>query len=272
VFQPRVPLTLAERQVDFQAHNAVIIFERMYVESGATPSTKRIAYLVASLRLLPLAALDTLERRLQTELSRVLHFGYRSAQAELRKLDASSRQKYVPTEPILAYSIPDAGHYARLARHGVAGIVALIQHRAKQTAYEIGTSATAAVADSPERDVVTLVTVASVAALKTLHNHVLELVGETLNLGRTAGAMAMKNPPEFALRSEQLDKATCDGCVRAHGEIYEVGSDAYFSHLPPTDCYGGGRCRGLMVFGYGPGDVRAPEPTVDELARIRKAA
>ena len=76
-------------------------------------------------------------------------------------------------------------------------------------------------------------------------------------MGRTAGALdSPGGPPEFALRSEQLDKNTCDACTREHGQIYQVDSDSYYQHLPPSECYGGGRCRGIYVFGDGPRDVR----------------
>jgi len=34
-----------------------------------------------------------------------------------------------------------------------------------------------------------------------------------------------------------------------HGEIVQLGTSDYFDLMPPSDCDGGGRCRGLYVFG-----------------------
>ena len=46
--------------------------------------------------------------------------------------------------------------------------------------------------------------------------------------------------PKFGPRIAQVDSA----------EFYEI--------MPPAHCYGGGRCRGVMVFGDGASDLRAP--------------
>ena len=248
-WEPRLPLTAAERQVDFEAHNNHIVERRQTVERMALRTAKRIAFIVAEFPgLSPRNLENQLRQILERHLQATARFGYQQAQLEISRLRKQ--------QPVLAkYEIPDAGRFSRYARYGLTGITLLIHERAQRTASAVTDSAQQAARDEPEPMLKT--SVAILAATKTLHNHVLELVGETLNMGRTAGALdSPGGPPEFALRSEQLDKNTCDACTREHGQIYQVDSDSYYQHLPPSECYGGGRCRGLMVYGDGPRDVR----------------
>jgi hypothetical protein len=152
--------------------------------------------------------------------------------------------------------IRDAGRYGKYARQGLDGVNALIVMRAADTAEEV--AKVAAIYSLYESDYEMKVAAAADAAARVLHNHVLELVGETLNNGRTAGILSLANPPEFAMRSEQLDKATCDPCTGLHGEISQVDSNEYYSLMPPSGCLGGGRCRGVYVFADGVRNLRQP--------------
>jgi hypothetical protein len=164
------------------------------------------------------------------------------------------RREVPRSESILAYTIPDAGKRARLARAGVPGIYGLVRERSRQVAHGIVTAAheasVAAAATGHDRTGAAILVAKAVT--RTLHNSVLELVGESLNLGRTAGALESRPVPEFALRSEQLDKSTCEVCDHEHGEIYPVDSTEFFDHMPPNYCLGAGRCRGIYVFEAGP--------------------
>lgn len=208
----------------------------------ARRTADRIAYLVAEFPGISPSAVEVeLQRVLGRHLDATARFGYSEAQKEISRLRAR--------QPVAAkYEIPDAGRYGRYARAGLSGVLMLVSERVKRTAYDVR-----AAADNAARNAVDpamKATVAIAAGRQALHNHVLELIGETLNMGRTAGALeAPGGPPEFALRSEQLDKNTCDACTAEQGQIYRVDSDEYYAHLPPSFCYGGGRCRGIMVFG-----------------------
>lgn len=99
-----------------------------------------------------------------------------------------------------------------------------------------------------------------------LHNVTLEIVGRSLNLGRshaaTGGArptfLASVEPALYAMRSEQLDTNTCVYCDRLHGYVTEVGSVDYFERMPPNDCLGRGRCRGIYVYADNLADLRVP--------------
>jgi hypothetical protein len=269
VASPTFPLTAAERFVDFPAHANHIMLQRARLDRSAQTATRRLAYVAADYRFHSYPAQLALAMNLGLRLGATASFGFREARREL-----AAQREHRKSEPILAsYQIPDAGIYGRVAQAGIAAVRAHARERARRTAAAVAYAASAAAATVEGRDdKIIAVAAATQAALKTLHNHVLELVGETLNMGRTAGALSLKNPPEFALRSEQLDKATCELCTREHGEIYQVASSDYWAHLPPTYCLGGGRCRGLMIFGYGPEDVRVPEPSEEDLALLRKAA
>jgi hypothetical protein len=254
VFTPRSPLTAAELHVDFPAHNAHLLDARRTVEAACLPQATRIPF--ALLTFLPAPPTQTVADRLASSLTlglqRSATFGFRQAQAEIARSRAGR-------PALAAWEIPDAGQYGDLARHGLDAILAFVARRADRAA----TAVTEAVLNT----VIPLAADRTRALLegrdkarRILHNQVLELVGETINLGRTAGAMQMPTPPTYALRSEQLDGNTCAPCFAIHGTIVRVGSPEYFAILPPIGCLGGGRCRALMVFGDGARDVRQPEP------------
>lgn len=270
VFVPHGKLVLAETTVDFEALNEHIITRRLMVEQQALAHARRVAHAVTSLGLPTPASLIGLEQALEQSLRRTARFGMTHAQQEIRRLRDQ--------EPIAgSYQLPDAGRYAREARDGLPGILRLIRRRARETAQAVGAAAAAAVSadDTLIEDETNRLIVAVAAVKRSLHNHVLELVGEVLNLGRTAGALTLTQPPTFAMRSEQLDKSTCAFCSRAHGEILEVGSPSYFEYLPPAGCYGGGRCRGLMVFAdrvtqvRGPDTAPGPQPDLPLIPPVR---
>lgn len=254
VFAERTPMCLAERSVDFPALDEHVLDQRVKVEQAALPTLRRIGVLVEEFHgLMPSAVVEELAQRLRGALDRTARFGYRTAREEIRRLRAGR------PDPVLAYAIPNAGEYADLAAGGLDAIRTLIQRRSREVAASV-TEAVNKAAAEPGLDSTSRAIAIARAGQRALHNNVLELVGETLNMGRTAGAMAMPTPPEFAMRSEQLDKNTCPECDRVHGEIAQLGSNEYFQLLPPSFCLGGGRCRGVMVYGDGPVDLRMPLP------------
>ncbi len=254
VFIPRTPLAPAELHVDWTAHNDHIVARRKKLERDALRTARRVALLSAQHSGFPTAGvLEDLVQTFQRHLDKTAYFGYTSAVAEITQLRA--HRGHVAKAGLV---IPDAGRFAFLAARGLAGVSTLVARRALETANAIAEAVTAAIREAAltGQDILTA---AQTAATKTTHLHVLELVGETLNLGRTAGALSLPEIPEFALRSEQLDRNTCEPCDELHGTIVQVGTPQFFAILPPIGCLGGGRCRGIMVFGDGPRDVRAPE-------------
>lgn len=251
VFVPRSPLTPAELHVDFLGHNTHILDQRARIEADAAAAALRIADGLHLLRFgSPGALTDHLAARLTAGLDRTARYGFREAQRELAAARAG--------RPVVAAvrPIPDAGQFATVALQGIEGVLAFVRRRGAEAARNV-TDAVQRVFQIETDPVRALVTARDIAR-RTLHNNVLDLVGETLNLGRTAGALALPVPPTFGLRSEQLDKNTCAPCDGLHGTITQVGSPQFFATLPPVGCLGGGRCRGLEVFADGPRDVRQP--------------
>jgi hypothetical protein len=242
VFEPRTVLTAAERAVDFLSHNTHIEQRRAAVETYAAPVVKRLAHTIVFTHAHPVSLTDDLAARLEASLRRTAAFGYTEARKEVRALRTGDT-------PRAQYVLPDAGDHANAVEGGMPGVRALLKRRARQAADHVTRAVQADAVKQQGEDKLLAVASAAKAGARALHNSVLELVGETLNLGRTAGAMSMGPPPEFALRSEQLDKNTCDACTRMHGTIDIVGSDAFYRDSPPSECYGGGRCRGLWIFG-----------------------
>lgn len=240
---PRVPLTAAERRVDFLAHNDHIVQRRLAVERYTLPAARRIAFLVAEHGLPTELVQRDLQGRLYVSLTRSVDFGYRQVQHELQGDRATIRA---------ALRFPGIGSHGRVALTGLLGIHGLVRTRARMVANDVvdrakSAARNAAAKPSATKTQVTLATADAVR--RTLHNDVLQLVGEALNLGRAAGAMDAPRPPEFAMRSEQLDERTCEACDHAHGEIVQVGSAEFYDEMPPAGCFGGGRCRGIYVFG-----------------------
>lgn len=253
LWEPRIALTAAEATVDFSATNDHIVRRRESVEKAAAAAARALALAVAELEIVaPQPATNRLARRLTAGLDETMLFGFNEARREIAELRADRVARAAVTLP------KDTGEYGDLALAGKEGIREFIRRRSRQAsqaiADEVVEAAKAPGLTTEEREALLVD-----RARRALHNSTLSLVGETLNMGRTAGALSLRNPPEFALRSEQLDKRTCDSCSRLHGEIAIVGSAEYFALLPPTGCLGGGRCRGLVVFGDGPVDLRLPE-------------
>lgn len=271
VFIPTVPLAPAEHGVDWIAHHDTILDRRIVIERQTRPAARRIAVAMTEFGYPPSTTRRDLSDRLRNGLDVATRFGYREARREIRSMRAQ--------QPVTAaYVIPNPGRLSRIAALGLAGLKMLTGQRADEAADAIiyrlqllMTTDAYAHADQAERLALILAT-----ADKALHNSVLELVGEAINTGRTAGALtAVGGPPTFALRSEQLDKSGCGACARVHGAVVQVGSPEYYQIMPPTLCYGGGRCRGLYVFADGAQDVRLPEhlvPTPDYPQRQRPAA
>lgn len=251
-WQPRLPLTVAEQHVDFPSHSSHIVDRRHAVEREASSTVKRLGVLLDAYQgVTPQALLNQIQARLERALDHTALFGYTEAQREVRALRATRPAR-------AAYQVPDAGQYAQDAAQGLAGVRGLIRRRSRELAHKIADEANKAAAIpglTPETRTIEI----RRAAQRALHNGVLELVGETLNMGRTAGVLALTDPPEFAMRSEQLDENTCEECDAVHGEIVEIGTGEYYDLLPPSRCLGGGRCRGVMVYGDGPVDLRQPD-------------
>lgn len=248
-FVPRVPFTLAEEFVDFALLDDLILRRRLRVERAGGAPLRRLVALLLELGPPPAAlALAELADRLARELSTAVRVGAREARREIT-------EQRKATEAVSAYVVPDAGRYARVAALGVASVLALVRERAELAARAVGEAASEAATENRDEDFATRLLAVNAAATRVLHNHVLELVGEALNMGRAAGALSLSQPPEFAMRSEQLDKATCDQCSRLHGEIVQVGSTEFYELMPPAHCFGGGRCRGMYVFGDEPASV-----------------
>lgn len=241
LFEPRIPLSIAELHVDFPAHYDHVTSRRATVERAGQARSRRVAAVVAETGIPPAAQVDALAISLERSLGGTARFGYLQARREIRSLRASHPR---------AVDITDAGRYGTEAAGGLERIRQFIGQRAREAAIAVAAAAVLALRDE-ERKLTAPDLVAAIVAAKTLrslHNHVLELVGETLNLGRAAGALSVAKPPEFSLRSEQLDKRTCSECERLHGEITVLDSPQFYALLPPAGCFGGGRCRGVVVF------------------------
>lgn len=252
VWAPRVPLVLAERHVGYERILEHILTRRGVVERNAAPVARRLGYMVVHVEVNPQGLIDELAGRLERTLMQTARFGYREARSELRSLRSQHRR------PVAAvYRVPDAGKHGLISLGGLDAIGRLLHWRARDSASAVATAAASAAIDrgisgSAVTPPAVRVAAAAFAATKMLHNHVLELVGETLNLGRTAGILTLPEPPQFALRSEQLDANTCDPCDQLHGEIVQIDTPEYYDLMPPNGCDGGGRCRGIYVYGDEP--------------------
>lgn len=241
-------MSLAESHVDWHRVQRHIDERRAAVERAGVGVTRKLATSLALSGHIREDDRAELAARLGAALDATARFGYRSAQAEIRAM----RSERVT----LAYELPDVGSQATAAAGGIDSVRSLVRRRAREAADRVVTAAMASytAAASAHQKQITIVA----ASRKALHRVVLELVGETLNQGRMAGAQSMSTPPEFAMRSAQLDKNSCDPCVRLSSTIAIVGSDFYYSISPPTGCFGGGRCRCIWVFGDSAEQMQQP--------------
>lgn len=251
VFEPRTPLTPAEQHVDWASHDAHILSRRRIVEQHAAAATRRLANATHLLNGSPHSHVSDVARHLEQGLAATARYGYRQAQIELYDLRSGRPAHAAVTRPV-----PDAGLFATIAASGLSGVLQFVRNRAGQAAASVASQISEVLLT--ETDPVRRIVAARDRGRRALHNNVLDLVGETLNLGRAAGALKMRQPPTFALRSEQLDKNTCAPCDGLHGTIVVVGSPEFYALMPPAGCLGGGRCRGIWVFGDNAPDVRAP--------------
>lgn len=247
MFEPRIPLVAAEEVVDFAGIDDHVLGQRRRVEAKAWPSARRLAHALHLHNGIPSArALDDLEHALLNAVSLTYRFGYDEATRELREL----RRRRGDRPGLIGGHVPDHPYestdFLRSVSIAAARAVsdALVKHYPKlEEDYERATKLEA-------------------YSRRMLHNAVLELVGRVLNAGRTLAAIgadaptliASLPPARYGMRSEQLDTGTCIPCNHEHGRVFEVGSPAYFEHLPPALCLGRGRCRGVMVYGDSPSD------------------
>jgi hypothetical protein len=245
------PLAVAEQHVDFPAVHNLILTGRVKTEKAIQPLAKRFAASVALIGYGNTQIAYQLADRISHQLEVVANTGARHARQEITSLRAAKKARAALTMPP-----PDTKKY--LGKLGPEELRRQLRRRAWLAAVAIEDAVNKA-AKQPGLSQDERLAALTLAAQRAAHNVTLELVGDAVNGGRTLGATTMANPPEFAMRSEQLDKETCDPCTEAHGTIVQVDSNEYFATLPPAYCLGGGRCRGVMVFGDGPVDVRQPD-------------
>lgn len=272
MWESRRPLTAAEQRVDWAGHLAHITERRAAIERAVGPAVKRLALGTADLHSIPKARADEVTDRFFRALSQTSRFGYTEARSEIKAMRAAQGEP--PARAVRAYAIPDIGEFSEAAREGLEGIARLLKRRSNYSAWIIAGAieGAARTARAAGLDEAVVIEAAITAGSRGLHLHTLELVGETLNLGRTAGALSFTTPPQFAMRSEQLDKASCEACDRIHGEIAEVDSADYYALLPPSYCFGGGRCRGVIVFEDRVENVRMPDPNPETKPEPKKRA
>lgn len=71
---------------------------------------------------------------------------------------------------------------------------------------------------------------------------------ESFNLGRNLGAQDHAGAIAKVVRTEILDKNTCDYCEEVDGTVVEMNSDEYFQKMPPNGCAGRDLCRGFYLY------------------------
>lgn len=71
---------------------------------------------------------------------------------------------------------------------------------------------------------------------------------EAFNLGRNLEAQAQSPQIGEAIRTEILDKSTCDPCRSLDGKVVEFNSPDYFRYMPPNFCEGREFCRGFYLY------------------------
>ena len=73
--------------------------------------------------------------------------------------------------------------------------------------------------------------------------------GVAYNEGREAELLTAneQGKASFVVRSEILDRNTCEPCSRLDGSVFEIGSADFHKFQPPAECLGRDRCRGFYV-------------------------
>jgi hypothetical protein len=234
VFRPRIALVAAEQPVRWVEINHHVLERRAAVEKATIMRARRIGFLVGS-NIAPTVQVRELAEVMTKQLAITFEFGRREAQREIAALRAGNATAVVATR-----------------REDVQ------PKRARRRIEQLGEVAAADVEQAAQKAASDGPVFASAAAGRALHAAVLTSVGQALGLGRLRGALtAAGGPPSFSMRSEQLDKNSCDRCTEYHGTITVVDSTEFWQILPPAFCFGGGRCRGVMVFADGVGDLRS---------------
>lgn len=147
------------------------------------------------------------------------------------------------------YAVARVGHESSVALGGWSSVVRVLGERSEAVARDVVSAMLGRHARLPvQAERASVLADLLAEGVRVLHNETLEVVGEALNLGRASGALALEKPPRWAMRSEQLDQATCGPCDTLHGQVVEAGSPEFIGLMPPSGCLGGGRCRGIVVF------------------------
>lgn len=84
---------------------------------------------------------------------------------------------------------------------------------------------------------------------KPLNELAVSTTSVAYNQGRDMGIKTAKDAglSSYAVRSEVLDKSTCDTCRVLDGKTVGVDTPAYYEYMPPNKCLGRERCRGFYV-------------------------
>lgn len=252
VFVPRGSLCAAEREVDWPGVYNHVSRRRVEVERAGALAARRLAAAYALTGYSPASAEGLLERRLASALEATVRYGFVEVRRELVMLRARGS--------VAAYEVPDAGEHGSAAAQGLDAILSFVRRRARGASRRVA-HAVAAITqteDWPALSGAQRLEMALAAARRSLHTNAIELVGEALNLGRSAGAQSLSSPPRYALRSEQLDSNTCSVCHGLQGEIVQIATSEYYRLMPPAMCLGGGRCRGILVYGDGESQLSLP--------------
>lgn len=249
---PRVPFCAAEKVVDFVKIDDHIMERRRDLEAELQAPMRRYATALILNGVAGKRQLAQLQEAMARGLVQTFMFGYQEAETEInRARDLKGlRPRLLAGSNVTPATAWEVGPYCRAV---ATGRCITFSHDAvawfeKLRDVELDWH-------DKVRD----------RCARALHNAVLDVIGRTLNAGRTLAAMGGTTPNEFtiaatvaptryAMRSEQLDTNTCAPCDDLHGTITEVGSPEYFATLPPTGCRGGGRCRGVEVYSDSPDD------------------
>jgi hypothetical protein len=78
-----------------------------------------------------------------------------------------------------------------------------------------------------------------------------EATHEAFSLGRNLEAQAGASKVTQVVRSEVLDRNTCEPCSALDGTVVEMNSPDYFKYMPPNGCDGREQCRGLYLYQTG---------------------